>query len=119
MKVLILDDSTYIRNTIKTTLTEHDFEVVGEAANGEEAIDMALELNPDVITLDNILPDMTGIDILRILQKNKHQAMVIMISAIGLESTQANADELGVHHYLIKPIDHNYLVEILQEADSK
>jgi len=118
MKVLIVDDSMYIRNTLRATLSEHGYDIVGEARNGEEAIDLALELNPDIITLDNILPDMTGIDILAMLRKHEHQAYVVMISAIGLESTKADADELGVGHYLTKPIDHEHLIEVLKEANA-
>jgi len=117
MKVLIVDDSTYIRNTIRATLEENGFEVVGEAKDGESAIDLALDLNPDIITLDNILPDMTGMDVLKILRNNKLHAYVVMISAIGQESSKANADELGVNHYMIKPIDHKYLIDLLRSVE--
>ena len=117
MKVLIVDDSTYIRNTIRTTLEENGFEVVGEAKDGETAIDLALELDPDIITLDNILPDMTGMDVLKILRKNKQGSYVVMISAIGQESSKENADELGVNHYMIKPVDHKYLVDLLKSVE--
>ncbi len=117
MKVLIVDDSTYIRNTIRNTLEENGFEVIGEAKDGETAIDLALDLNPDIITLDNILPDMTGMDVLKILRKNAHHSYVVMISAIGQESSKENAGELGANHYMIKPIDHPYLVEILKGVD--
>ena len=116
-KVLIVDDSAYIRKTIRTTLEENGFEVVGEAADGETAIDLALELKPDIITLDNILPDMTGLDVLKILRKDEHEMFVVMISAIGQESSKFDADELGANHYLFKPLDHKFLIEILQGMD--
>ena len=64
--VLIVDDSLYMRTLIKDALSENGFNIVGEAANGEEAIDLAFELLPDIITLDNILPDMIGTDILKV-----------------------------------------------------
>lgn len=117
MKVLIVDDSTYIRNTIRNTLEENGFEIVGEAMDGETAIDLALDLKPDIITLDNILPDMTGFDVLKILRKNNQESYVVMISAIGQESSKENADELGVSHYMIKPIDHNYLIDLLKSVE--
>ena len=116
MRVLIVDDSTYIRNTLKSSLLENGYEIAGEAKDGEEAIDLAIELKPDIITLDNILPDMTGIDILNILKDKELKPFVIMISAIGQESTRVRAEELGVSHYLTKPIDHQNLVNILKEA---
>ena len=119
MSVLIVDDSTYIRNTIRNTLEQNGFEVVGEAGNGESAIDLALELKPEIITLDNILPDMTGLDILKTLRKNNLEAFVVMISAVGQQSAQDQARELGASHYLVKPFDHNKLVEILKAINPK
>ena len=113
MKILIVDDSTYIRSTIRATLESNQFEVVGEAGTGEAAIDMISELNPDVITLDNILPDMTGIDILKACNSSGIEPYVVMISAVGQESAMQEALELGAKHYLVKPFDHNVLVKIL------
>jgi len=117
MKVLVVDDSTYIRSTIKSTLEDNEYAVVGEAANGESAIDLALELKPDVITLDNILPDMTGIDVLNVLKSHDHKSIVIMISAVGQESAIQEAVSLGVEHYLVKPFDHNELISILNSIN--
>jgi len=114
MKVLIVDDSTYIRSTIRATLESNQFEVVGEADTGEAAIDMISELNPDVITLDNVLPDMTGIDILKACSASVIKSNVVMISAVGQESAVQEALELGAKHYLVKPIDHNALIKILK-----
>lgn len=119
MKVLIVDDSTYIRSTIRNTLEQHGFEIVGEAGNGEKAIDLALELDPDIITLDNILPDMTGIDVLKTLDQSNHHSYVVMISAVGQQSSQQEAYDLGAKHYLIKPFDHNKLVSILKTVEPK
>ena len=118
MKVLIVDDSTYIRNTLRGTLEEGGYEIVGEAKDGESAIDLALEFKPDIITLDNILPDMTGFDVLKTIRKNEINSYVVMISAIGQASSQEDADELGVSHYMIKPIDHQYLLELLRSVET-
>ncbi|MEM6643126.1 MAG: response regulator [Bacteroidota bacterium] len=115
MKVLIVDDSTYIRKTIRTTLEDSGCEVIGEASDGETAIDLTHEHLPELITLDNILPDMNGMDVLKALRKSNIDAKVIMISAIGQESSRREADELGVSEYLIKPIDHNNLKEIISK----
>lgn len=117
MRILVVDDSTYIRSTIKATLQDHGYEVIGEAGNGESAIDMALELNPDVITLDNILPDMTGLDVLKTLKKSGHKAFVIMISAVGQQSAVVDAMNNGAKHYLVKPFDHGELITILKELN--
>jgi two-component system chemotaxis response regulator CheY len=70
-KVLVVDDSLYMRTLIKDALAGAGYEIIGMAANGESAIDMAFELQPDIITLDNILPDMLGIDILKVLKEEE------------------------------------------------
>ncbi len=112
-KILIVDDSMYMRKLIRDAVEEGGHEVVGEAANGEEAIDLAIELNPDVVTLDNILPDMIGIDILKVYQEEELPAQVIMISAVGQESVINEGLSLGAKSYLVKPFTSEKLVEVL------
>ena len=111
--MLIVDDSMYMRKLIKDAVEQGGYQVVGEAANGEEAIDLALELDPDIITLDNILPDMIGIDILKVYQEEELPAQVIMISAVGQESVINEGMSLGAKAYLVKPFTSEKLVEVL------
>lgn len=103
-RVLIVDDSLYMRTLIDEALKESGYEVVGQAANGEAAIDMAIELKPDLITLDNILPDMIGTDVLKVLKQDvKIDSKVIMISAVGQESVIQEGMSLGAADYIVKP----------------
>lgn len=113
--VLIVDDSLYMRTIIKNALEERDFKVVGEAANGEEAIDMAFELMPDIITLDNILPDMIGTDILKVYKEEGLKAHVIMISAVGQDAVIEQGLELGAQAYIVKPFTNEQLLDTLME----
>jgi two-component system chemotaxis response regulator CheY len=108
--VLIVDDSMYMRSLIKTTLEAEGFEIIGEADNGETAIDMAVELNPDLITLDNILPDMMGLEILKILKEEKIPSKVIMISAVGQQTVVNKGIELGALEYIRKPFTSEDLI---------
>ena len=117
MRVLIVDDSTYIRSSLRSLLEEQGYDVVGEAKNGEMAIDLAMELSPDVITLDNILPDMTGLDVLKTLNTEDFKAKVIMISAVGQQSAIVDAMSYGAKHYLVKPFDNSALIAILKKLD--
>ncbi|GAB4345966.1 MAG: response regulator [Flammeovirgaceae bacterium] len=112
-KVLIVDDSLYMRTVIKDTLSS-TYEIVGQAANGEQAIDMALELKPDIITLDNILPDMLGLDILRTLKEEKLASKIIMISAVGQQSVVDEGLRLGLDGYIVKPFTPEQLLESIQ-----
>ena len=118
MRILIVDDSSYIRSTLQTTLEENGYDVVGAAEDGESAIDLALELDPDVITLDNILPDMTGIDVLKALKDKELKSKVIMISAVGQQSAIAEGLANGAQDYLVKPFNNSELIGIISKFDT-
>jgi len=110
--VLIVDDSMFMRATIKNSLQPAGYEVVGEAANGEDAIELALSLKPDIITLDNILPDMIGIDILRILmEEGLVETKIIMVSAVGQDSVIKEGLKIGARDYVVKPFTPATLLE--------
>ena len=80
-KVVIIDDSAFMREFIEETLEEVGYEIVGMAADGDSGIELALEHEPDLITLDNVLPDMLGMDIARILKKEECiSSKIIMIN---------------------------------------
>lgn len=115
-KVLIVDDSIYMRSLIKASLVEHGFEVVGEAQNGESAIDLAMELKPDLITLDNILPDMMGFEILKVLKDAGLTAKVVMISAVGQQTVINKGKELGAEAYIVKPFTAESLMEVVNSV---
>ena len=114
--VLIVDDSLYMRTLIKDALEGGGYNVVGQAANGEEAIDLAFELQPDLITLDNILPDMIGTDILKVYSDEGLKSKVIMISAVGQESVVNEGLRLGARAYIVKPFTNDQLVEAINKA---
>jgi two-component system chemotaxis response regulator CheY len=108
--VLIVDDSLYMRTVIKDALEQGGFKIVGQASNGEEAIDLAFELHPDIITLDNILPDMIGTDILKVYTTEGLLSKVIMISAVGQESVIQEGLSLGAKAYIVKPFTSEQLL---------
>ncbi|MBL4648727.1 MAG: response regulator [Aureispira sp.] len=115
-RVLIVDDSLYMRTMINSALTAAGYDVVGQAANGESAIDMALDLLPDLITLDNILPDMIGTDILRVLKEDENiSSKVIMISAVGQDSVIQEGMSLGAAAYIVKPFTTESLLEVIDK----
>lgn len=111
--ILIVDDSLYMRSVIKDAVQLAGYKVVGEASNGEEAIDLAFELQPDIITLDNILPDMVGLDILKVYSTEGLRSNVIMISAVGQDSVIQQGLSLGAKSYIVKPFTSEQLVQEL------
>ena len=114
--VLIVDDSLYMRMLIKDALELGGYTIVGQAANGEEAIDLAFELQPDFITLDNILPDMIGTDILKVYGEEGLQSKIVMISAVGQDSVVNEGLRLGAKAYVVKPFTPDQLIEIMNNA---
>ena len=115
-RVLIVDDSIYMRSLIKTSLSEQGYEIVGEAPDGESAIDLAMELRPDLITLDNILPDMMGFDILKVLRDEGIESKVVMVSAVGQQTVVNKGKELGALDYIVKPFTSEDLVEVVNRV---
>lgn len=85
------------------------------AATGESAIDMALELQPDIVTLDNILPDMLGIDILKVFRDEEMPSRVVMISAVGQQSVVDEGLNLGAADYIVKPFTAEQLVAAIRK----
>ncbi len=116
IKTLIVDDSTSMRTYIKDALSAAGHEIVGEAANGETAIDLALELEPDLITLDNILPDMIGTDILKVLIEQGLKSKIVMVSAVGQQSVIDEGLSIGAADYVVKPFTTDELIEVINKA---
>ncbi len=111
-KVLIVDDSLFMRQSIKSTLLNSGkYLVVGEAATGDQGIELSLDLQPDIITMDNILPDMLGIDIIKELRKEEVAAKIIMVSAVGQENIIQECKASGADDYLVKPFSNESLIE--------
>ena len=111
-KVLIVDDSMFMRQAIKTTLQKSGrYEVIGEAGTGDEGIELCLELRPDVITLDNVLPDMLGMDILKELRKEMVEAKIIMVSAVGQDNIISESISNGADDYIVKPFSNEDLLK--------
>ncbi len=102
-KVLIVDDSSIMRNLLRKQLTEMGCEVVGEAADGEEAVKRYRALRPDVVTMDIVLPSGTGMDVIKKIRLEDPKAKIIMVSAMDQEKAVMEALCLGACGYVVKP----------------
>ncbi len=113
VKVLIADDNKRIVNLLKEAITkESDMEVVGTAADGEEALKQIEEYQPDVVLLDLIMPKVDGLGVMEKLKKSEggHNPKIIVVSAVSQESVTENAFELGASYYILKPFDTKMVV---------
>lgn len=113
--VFVIDDSGYMRSLIKNTLEKAGYQIVGEAGSGELAIDLCIGLRPDLITLDNILPDMHGLDILKAIRDEGVDSKVIMVSALGQASIVEEAIQLGALDYVVKPFESEVLIRAVSK----
>jgi two-component system chemotaxis response regulator CheY len=101
--IIIVDDIYFVRKTIQEILLQAHYEVIAEAENGASAVDLYSKLRPDLVTMDVVMPDMSGIEACQKILKINDQAKVIMISAMGQESIMMEAIEAGACDYLLKP----------------
>ena len=113
-KILVVDDAKVIRMVIKRLLTQHGYQVAGEAVNGREALEKYKELRPDAVTMDIIMPEMDGIQGLKEIIAFDKQAKVIMISAIDQRDSLTDAIRNGAADYVVKPFEDDRMVTALK-----
>lgn len=113
--LLVVDDAIIIRKIIKDTVTSLGWEVVGEAGNGQEAIEQYKKLGPDAVTLDLVMPEHDGLHALRgIIQANPN-AKVVVVSAIEQSGVLKDAFKAGAADFVIKPFDGDNLRNVLEQ----
>lgn len=111
MKIMIVDDSTIVRNVIERYLKITEDEVVAHASNGVEAIELFKTHMPDIVTLDITMPEMDGLTAMQEMLAINPNSKIIMISALSAKDTVVKAINLGAAGYLIKPIEAGKLTD--------
>ena len=115
-RVLIVDDVAFVRKTLSDILTEAHYQVVGEAADGAEAIGLYMKLKPDIVTMDVVMPSMSGIEATKRIMSIDKSARVVIISAMGQESLIMEAVNVGAKDYLLKPFSAPDLLKTIERA---
>ena len=116
LKVLIVDDAIFMRKMISDILVENGMEIVGEADTGAKAVEKFMELRPDLVTMDIIMPEMNGIDAVRKIVEFDSQAKVVMCSALGQQALVQEAITAGAKDFLIKPFNAARVVEVIAKV---
>ena len=111
--IMIVDDAAFMRNMLKDILMEGGHNVVGEAANGIEAIKNIKKCNPDIVTLDITMPEMDGLTCLSTLKELCPDVKIIMISALGQQKVVVDSIQSGAVDFIIKPFQKDRILEII------
>ncbi len=115
-KILIADDSAYMRSILKDLLLRNGYDVIGEAENGREVIELYGKLKPDVIAMDIMMPEMSGTQALKELKERYPEARVVMSASMGQQNLVVEAIRAGAAEFFIKPVQAERVVEAIDKA---
>ncbi len=116
LRILIVDDALFMRTLLRGILEGEGWQVVGEAADGAEAVEKYTELRPDVTTMDIVMPKKSGIEALCEITALDSGARVVMCTAMGQESLVDEATRAGAKGYIIKPFDPEKVKGVIRQV---
>ena len=115
-RIMVVDDSRMVHLQIEKVLEGTDYEVVACFRNGDNAIDQYSYVNPDLVTMDIIMPGIDGLETARILLQEHPEAKIVMLSSLVYDDTIAEAKELGAKGFIYKPFEQDQLLTALDQA---
>lgn len=114
-KVLVVDDAMFMRKLLTNILEKEGYQVVGEAANGAEAFTKYEELMPDLVTMDITMPEVTGIEGLRMIMEKFPDAKILMCTAMGQESMVVESIKAGAKGFIVKPFQPDKVISSVRD----
>lgn len=118
-RILVADDARFMRQLIREIIEPEGFEVVGEAADGRAVVEEFTRLQPDVVTMDIVMPKRSGIDAVKEILALDPTAKVVMVSALGQEALVMEALQAGAADYVVKPFKPDAVVATLRKVIEK
>lgn len=118
-KILIVDDAAFVREVLTQILQKHGFEVIGEAQNGAEAVEMASSLTPDLILMDIVMPVKSGIQASEEILKINPNMLIVACSTEGSEAMVSKAIGAGCVDFVVKPFQIENLIATLKTVLAK
>jgi two-component system, chemotaxis family, chemotaxis protein CheY len=116
-KVLIVDDALFMRSMIKDILKNSGkYDIVGEATNGQEAVERFKELLPDIVTMDIVMPIKDGIEATREILQHDPKARVVMCSALGQEPLVIESIAAGAKDFIVKPFTPEKVIQVMDHV---
>lgn len=116
MRILLVDDATFMRMMLKNILVKAGHEIVGEATNGREALEKYKELKPDLVTMDITMPEVDGLQGIKLIREFDSDARVIMCSAMGQQAMVLEAVQSGARDFIVKPFQPDRVLEAISKA---
>ncbi len=118
-RVLVADDARFMRQLIRDIIEPEGFEVIGEAADGRAVVEAFTKLQPDLVTMDVVMPKCSGIDAVKEILALDPSAKIAMVSALGQEALVMEALEAGAVDYIVKPFKPDAVLTTLRKAAEK
>ncbi|MCX7746844.1 MAG: response regulator [Clostridia bacterium] len=114
---VVVDDAIFMRTLLKRMIEEvENYKVIGEGANGFEAIEQAKLNQPDVMTLDITMPEMDGIHAVKEILKVSPNTRIIMVSAMGQQTMVIEAIKLGAKDFVVKPFEKSRVLQAIRNV---
>lgn len=116
IRLLVVDDAPFIREIVRHAIRNSEIEVIAEAEDGVEAVQLTRELKPDVVLMDIVLPEKNGIEATREILAENPKVRVIAFSTNDHEAIVVKALEAGCCSFIVKPFQANELIEAIEQA---
>ncbi len=115
-KVLITDDTAFMRMTLRNVLEKNGYEIAGEAEDGQQAVERYEQFKPDLVTMDITMPNMDGITAIKLIVEKNPDAKIVVVSAMGQKSLVIEALNSGAKDFIVKPFQPDRIVEALNKV---
>ncbi len=118
-RILVADDASFMRQMIREIIEMEDYEVVAEAIDGVQAMELYQEHRPDLVTMDIVMPKRSGIDALKGIIELDGDARVVMCSALGQETLVMESLQAGAKDFIVKPFKPDSVLSTLKKVMEK
>lgn len=115
-RIMVVDDSRIVQLKLQKALMGTDYQVVACCQSGEEALELYDQIQPDLVTMDILMPGMDGLETARQLLQRHPEAKVLMVSSLAYDDTINEATDIGAKGFVYKPFERDQILETMDHA---